>query len=174
MKALEAGGDPNFVQPPNQNHPSKKQSSTLERAISCGRSDVVELLLDHGANLPTDPDLQYDLFYLSRCSGEPKLLDILIRRGIHPHRDDADWALEHSHNDLYTQIASLSGDYQLSYDVDQLLASDDFFYDLFNVLPSYHSFHDSILYEPERVLRDLWEYQFSIGNGFNALVMNEK
>ena len=172
---LEAGANPNFVEPANKRRPSLRPSSVLLRAVDYGHTDFVELLLDTGASIPDDEEEQRRLSYAARCADSPATLLSLFRRGLPPIRDDADWAQEKGYSDVWDFANQRLGTYEITYDIDELLKLDThrFFSDFCLGVPEYHSVHDHMLFPEERVIRDLWEFTCDTGSGFTSMISNE-
>jgi len=172
---LDAGANPNFVEPANKRRPSLRPSSVLLRAAGYGHTDFVELLLDSGASIPDKDDERRRLSYAVRCADSPATLLLLFRRGLPPIRDDADWALEKGYSEVQDFANQKLGGYKIIYDIDELLTLDthSFFSEFSSSVPEYHSVHDHMLHPEERVIRDLWEFSCDTASGFTSLISNE-
>ncbi|CAA6691665.1 MULTISPECIES: hypothetical protein [unclassified Lentimonas] len=62
---------------------------------------------------------------------------------------------------------------QIEYDIDEVLALEDFTSEIRNRLPDTWDEEDELMYEEERVLRGLAEFYEMSGNGFSTLIENE-
>jgi len=173
-EALKAGANPNFVEPPKRRQ-SLKPSSILLRAVDYSHTAFVEMLLDAGASLPKAKDEQARLSYAARVKGDSATLLLLLRRGLPPSQDDADWAQERGCREVQEFIEQALGKFTINYDIDELLAKpyNKFYYDFCQAVPEYYSICDSLLFPQERVIRDLWELCCDTGSGFTSLIGNE-
>lgn len=173
-ETLEAGANPNFVEPENKRRPSLLPSSVLLRAVGYGHADFVELLLDSGASIPEDEEERGRLSYSARCSDSPETLLLLFRRGLPPRRDDADWALDKGYSNVLDFSNKSLGAFDITYNIDELLAFDihRFYSGFYSSVPEHHSIHDHMLFPEERVVRDLWEFSCDTGSGFSSMVGN--
>jgi hypothetical protein len=174
-EALSAGANPNFVEPPNHKRPSQKPCSTLLRAVGFGQVAFAEMLLDAGASIPETKSEQVRLSYAARCARSPATLLLLLRRGLPPSCEDADWAQEYGFREIQELVEQVLGPFTIVYDIDELLTTpyNKFYYKFCSAVPSYSSIHDPMLYPQERVIRDLWEFACDTGSGLTTFISNE-
>ena len=119
------------------------------------------MLLAAGAKVPDGEGAQRRFSAAARHVGCPTTLLLLFRNGLHPTREDVDWAEENSHAAVKEYVLGQLGEYAIIYNIDGLLKLDlyKFYSNFTDNIPGPYSPRDSMLYPQERVLRDLWEFE---------------
>lgn len=173
--ALQQGANPNAILP---GQGTEEERALLSRAIKYNAPEIVELLLQNGATL--QESLNDRLCYHERIchyNNRPEcLLKLLEFGGVLPRRRHMEWALDWNHKGLRDYLVSKGlSDSPILYDVDEILSAGDsvqIVSRLCDHLPESFSARASELWEPEKIVRDIWSFQCSLGSGIKCAVQN--
>jgi ankyrin repeat protein len=160
--------------------------TALLHACTCRRVESAEILLDCGANVHWHDDDDTTALIVATCVDSPECVQLLLDRGADPHATDKDGlnahqiAIKHGRNKVEAILAKAigfvpepRGNNPIMYDIDGILASNDFIMEIHNALYTAHEECNPDLLREEIQLFAIAAFHVDSGNGFSNIVTNE-
>jgi len=173
--SLRLGANPNAI---DSGICTPTMRNAVSRAIEYDSPDVLALLLTYGAEIGESSKTK-SIYHEQLCwlVNKPECLKTLIQTGgIAPQRRHMEWALEWNNAELILFLRNQGlSDSPIEYNVDEILelpGAQEVVFALAARLPEAWSRLAGHMFKQEVVIRDIYDFQISIGSCIDSVVHN--